>query len=203
MTTTINRNDKRREQTRQKLVNAATELFISKGYSETTVDEICALADVAKVTFYYHFQSKDDIVLDIKTAAARNVFFPVVQLLESNAPALHLLKVLFDGIACWTEVNWRLLQVFLGQKFQHVATNGSCTDDNPDSLLNLLIRIVEHGKRTGEFKQSVATTETASLIALTVLNQQLLWLNNERKGSLSENFERCAEFVLHGIATRD
>jgi TetR/AcrR family transcriptional repressor of nem operon len=44
---------------RQKLLAAALALVREKGYSSTSVDELCAHAGVTKGAFFHHFQSKD------------------------------------------------------------------------------------------------------------------------------------------------
>jgi TetR/AcrR family transcriptional regulator, cholesterol catabolism regulator len=49
---------RRREDTRQRLYEAAIELIAERGYSATTVDEIAERAGVAKGTVYYNFPSK-------------------------------------------------------------------------------------------------------------------------------------------------
>jgi TetR/AcrR family transcriptional regulator, transcriptional repressor for nem operon len=43
---------------RQKLLNAALSLIREKGYSSTSVDELCAHAGVTKGAFFHHFKSK-------------------------------------------------------------------------------------------------------------------------------------------------
>ncbi|MFD4562617.1 TetR family transcriptional regulator, partial [Streptomyces sp. NPDC058469] len=43
---------------RRELAAAAMELFATKGYEATTVDEIAAAAGVARRTFFRHFRSK-------------------------------------------------------------------------------------------------------------------------------------------------
>jgi AcrR family transcriptional regulator len=49
---------RRREDTRQKLYEAAVELIAEQGFSATTVDDIALRAKVAKGTVYYNFKSK-------------------------------------------------------------------------------------------------------------------------------------------------
>ncbi len=44
---------------RSKLLDAALSVIRTKGYSATTVDELCAAAGVTKGAFFHHFRSKD------------------------------------------------------------------------------------------------------------------------------------------------
>ncbi|TAL89074.1 MAG: TetR/AcrR family transcriptional regulator [Candidimonas sp.] len=46
-----------------KLVDAALNVIRLKGYSATTVDDICHSAGVTKGSFFHHFKTKDDLAL--------------------------------------------------------------------------------------------------------------------------------------------
>jgi len=48
--------------TKMLILSSARTLFAEKGYDNTPVEEICALAGIAKGTFFYHFESKQAIV---------------------------------------------------------------------------------------------------------------------------------------------
>lgn len=48
---------------RERLVEAATELFYAEGVRAVSVDKVIDRAGTTKVTFYRHFKSKDDLVL--------------------------------------------------------------------------------------------------------------------------------------------
>lgn len=49
---------------RDRLVEAATELFYAQGLRAVSVDKVIDRAGTTKVTFYRHFKSKDDLVVD-------------------------------------------------------------------------------------------------------------------------------------------
>lgn len=53
------------EHTRNRLLRAAVQVFNKKGYSAASVREIVELANVAKPALYYHFGSKEGILLAI------------------------------------------------------------------------------------------------------------------------------------------
>ncbi len=50
-------------QSRLKLLEAATDVVRTKGYAATTVDDLCAAAGVTKGSFFHHFKSKEEMVL--------------------------------------------------------------------------------------------------------------------------------------------
>ncbi|NNG20136.1 TetR/AcrR family transcriptional regulator [Naumannella sp. ID2617S] len=52
----------RRTETREAVLNAATELFAAQGVSATSVDEIAARAGTAKGSVFYNFGSKNGVV---------------------------------------------------------------------------------------------------------------------------------------------
>jgi TetR/AcrR family transcriptional repressor of nem operon len=46
---------------REALISAAVELMLLKGYSATTVDEVCASAGTTKGNFFHYFRSKEEL----------------------------------------------------------------------------------------------------------------------------------------------
>lgn len=54
-----------KEMTRRLLLSTALELFETKGYAATTVDEIAAAAGTTRVTFYAYFPSRGDLMKEL------------------------------------------------------------------------------------------------------------------------------------------
>ena len=55
---------RKRLATRQSISNAATLLFVARGFDNVTVDEIAAAADVGRMTVFNHFPRKEDMFFD-------------------------------------------------------------------------------------------------------------------------------------------
>jgi AcrR family transcriptional regulator len=58
-------NLERRTQTKATIMQSATTSFACNGYEATGVAEICAGAGVSKGAFYYHFESKEAVLLEL------------------------------------------------------------------------------------------------------------------------------------------
>jgi AcrR family transcriptional regulator len=58
------RRSRKRLATRQGISNAATRLFLERGFDQVTVDEIAEAADVGRMTVFNHFPRKEDLFFD-------------------------------------------------------------------------------------------------------------------------------------------
>lgn len=92
-------------QTRDKILQTAFGLFLEKGYDHTPVQSIIDAVGIAKGTFYHHFQSKEEMLVDlVKTQSQRVVdaIEPVVSDPDLNAIE-KLLAASRAGLAQKTE----------------------------------------------------------------------------------------------------
>ncbi len=53
------------EQTRKHILATAKELFVQKGYSATSIDDIRVKSGMSKGSIYYHFKSKESLFLKL------------------------------------------------------------------------------------------------------------------------------------------
>jgi len=64
LSTPSDRRSRKRLAMRLVISNAATRLFIKRGFDHVTVDEIAAAADVGRMTVFNHFPCKEDMFFD-------------------------------------------------------------------------------------------------------------------------------------------
>jgi AcrR family transcriptional regulator len=80
--------ERRKQSTRQAVEEAALTLYLEQGIHETTIDELCARADVSRRTFFRYFRSKEDVLLarlcvDIRTVEDAFLHAPAAEPLEA------------------------------------------------------------------------------------------------------------------------
>ncbi len=61
----LGRRERRKLETRARIVGAAADLFIEKGFAATKVADICARVDIAQKTFFNYFPSKQHLLTEI------------------------------------------------------------------------------------------------------------------------------------------
>ncbi|MFI7401890.1 TetR/AcrR family transcriptional regulator [Streptomyces sp. NPDC049541] len=68
----------RRGDTRQRIQDVALELFAEQGYEKTSLREIAERLEVTKAALYYHFKTKEEILVSIFDDLSQ----PIVELIE-------------------------------------------------------------------------------------------------------------------------
>jgi len=88
------RHARRTKATRLKLLNAARQIFVEKGFDAATIDDITERADVGKGTFYYYFSDKQDIIADL----INGVIHELIGTIEKRCKGRRDLHTLLDTI---------------------------------------------------------------------------------------------------------
>ncbi|MFJ9248990.1 TetR/AcrR family transcriptional regulator [Streptomyces sp. NPDC101776] len=78
----------RRGDTRQRIQDVALELFAEQGYEKTSLREIAEHLDVTKAALYYHFKTKEEILVSIFEDLTR----PIEDLIEWGRDQPHTLE---------------------------------------------------------------------------------------------------------------
>jgi AcrR family transcriptional regulator len=59
------RKEREKKQRAQSILDAATKVFLSKGYSRTTMDDIALEAEITKPTIYQYFETKEQLYFSL------------------------------------------------------------------------------------------------------------------------------------------
>lgn len=80
----IGRREKRKQETRARIEDAAYVLFKDRGIEETSIEQICVEADVARRTFYGHFPNKHALLGGLGISRLYNQSEPMLRELMAN-----------------------------------------------------------------------------------------------------------------------
>ncbi|PSK51031.1 HTH-type transcriptional regulator AcrR [Streptomyces sp. 111WW2] len=90
---------RRRGDTRQRIQDVALGLFAEQGYEKTSLREIAESLDVTKAALYYHFKTKEEILVSIFEDLSR----PLEDLIEWGREQPHTLETKQEIIRRYSE----------------------------------------------------------------------------------------------------
>ncbi|MDX2015787.1 MAG: TetR/AcrR family transcriptional regulator [Myxococcaceae bacterium] len=95
--------DLQREQSRERLFHAALEIFRRDGFRAARVDDITLVAGLSRTSFYFHFPTKEDVLVELNRRLEEPVLAAVLALDETTAVP-RLLELIAKGVAVqWQE----------------------------------------------------------------------------------------------------
>ncbi|WP_428389426.1 TetR/AcrR family transcriptional regulator [Mucisphaera sp.] len=179
---------------RDHILETAQKLFANQGYQRTSVDQIIAAAEVAKMTVYNHFPTKADLV----TAVVRRRDQALIEYLTTKAAAADTprekLLALFDALEAFVKTNPSEGCTFLNviaeyasadeeprqaaanhkaschKYIQHLATQARAADPQAlaDQLMLLIDGALSNARRLNNHKPSATAKQAAAIL----INQQ-------------------------------
>jgi len=87
---------------RNEILDVVQGLFYTKGYEQTTIQDILNASQISKGAFYHYFNSKQDLLealVNRTTAAALDVIRPIVD--DPDLPAMEKFSLIFNTAAAW------------------------------------------------------------------------------------------------------
>jgi AcrR family transcriptional regulator len=98
----------RRGDTRRRIQDVALELFAEHGYEKTSLREIAEHLDVTKAALYYHFKTKEDILISI----ADDLATPVDELIAWAQSQPRTLATRQEMLRRYSEALWGAAPLF-------------------------------------------------------------------------------------------
>jgi AcrR family transcriptional regulator len=87
---------------RQRLLDAAADLFYRQGINAVGVDRISKQAGVSKRTLYQQFGSKDQLVAESLAAFGPSIIETYIRASDQSGPPRELILAVFDGLGSWS-----------------------------------------------------------------------------------------------------
>jgi AcrR family transcriptional regulator len=93
------RRERRKQELRDRILEAAGELFSEQGFREARVADICDRADVAQKTFFNHFPSKLDVLREIAHAGVEQLMFEIEDIRKADLGTRDRIFRFFDMVS--------------------------------------------------------------------------------------------------------
>ena len=185
---------------KNQILNAALKVFVVKGYSKTTMDDIVSASKLSKGALYHYYKSKKDLFLDL-IDFWESFYFPNIfdKKYKNKTASGKLREIVKDIVLTFKKKKY----VFLAElEIWSLSNHDEAVRDRTKKLYANLIKlfsdIIKDGIEKGEFKQ--LNVNIAALSIMTSL-QGVIWFSIFEKSDLSaeDYLKEVMEFIIHGF----
>jgi AcrR family transcriptional regulator len=161
-TAAVTRSERRRQETADRIAEAAARLFGERGFAATTVSDICERADVARQTFFNHFASKQELVEEL--ARRGHDFF--LETLETarregrntGERIARLFALVHEASAAMGPMHQDLVSEVMR------AIHGQSDPVRMDQLHRALVKLLRAGRAQGDVSRRHPIEDQATLV---------------------------------------
>lgn len=193
----LSRRERKKQETRLRLMKAALQLFREHGYDATTVEQIAEVADVAKGTFFNYFETKEAILPAL--AEWRLQQLEETLLPEQGVPESPVARLKFA--LCLVAEDPLTDPMLARRLFAAVMQQRGGQDNCPGrALLNLLAEQVRQAQLGEEIRSDVDPVYVGGMIRALFFQHLMMWHHGYRPTPLSELLDTAVDLLLDGIA---
>jgi len=154
------RREKRKQEIRTRIEDAAYELFKRQGLEDTSIEQICVEADVARRTFYGHFPNKHALLGGLGISRLYDQSEPMLRLLMENQQTTRgRLEAMIDYIesnfATYQEIDRQLILIAPSTFADNTEKQREIGNSASASFTRLITAGIELGDVQTEFSPEI------------------------------------------------
>jgi AcrR family transcriptional regulator len=155
----------RRLNTRAKLFESAVSLIGAQGLHATTIDQIVALAGVAKGTVYYHFKSKDEMFQALLIEGLEQLGGTLRDQVSGETAQKEALAGIVHAELEYIRRYDAFARLVMSQLWQaHSLWSAEAIRVMQDEIFAVIRGVLDAGQQKGEFRADLNTTIAAPVI---------------------------------------
>lgn len=174
--------------TRQRLIDFGVQLFVEKGYLETTPQDIATAAGVTTGAFYYHFASKEDLAEAVIDQGWPKVAAALAAYMDTPGSGIeNVISAVFAVVEIINRDSLQWIGFHLNMAIGHLSPQARRAYRERVEAFSLL---VPGAFRDSEIRDGISRTEAGELLWIALTGAQLMSDALEEKGAAL--FDRLA-----------
>jgi len=201
----VGRRDRNKREKRNRIVEAARELFSSKGFEATTTAEIAARADVAAGTLFLYVASKEDLLVLVFREEMDRVADEAFATLPAGLSLLDELLHVYGALIALHARDPGLARVFVKELMFVGDANRPSVEAFVDGLVDRSAERIERAQRAGAFQPGApahAIAENCFRLYIAMLQRWLGLGGQVASGEHIARLRAALELQLRGFEIR-
>ena len=130
---------------KEKILEAAREVFFIKSFYEATMDDIAQLSGIKKPTIYYYFPSKIDLASQLLEVNVKNIFVKISEIISTTNNIKQRIKMIVDFYINLLEENSKTFIIM-----QRIGYDFMQKEDSKKKINELFEKLRKKQKKAGD-----------------------------------------------------
>lgn len=181
-----------------KLKEGSILLFEEKGFSETSVQDIAEAAGVTKGTFYYYFQSKEQLLMDIHSDYIGDLLERQESILQLRTSSREKITGIIGLLIGDIQQHGPSGRVFFREMRHLKRDNAEAVKGKREQFRLNIEELLRKGVASGEFRPQIQP-DMAAFAILGATNWSYQWFNPAGSIPAGELAGIFSDMILNGI----
>jgi AcrR family transcriptional regulator len=186
---------------RERVLDAAVELFAQQGYDGTSVSQVITRAGVAKGGFYHHFASKEALLYEVYGDLIGRQLDGMDEILQRQLSPAATLRALIADLVITTAASARPALVFWREMNRLGDERTAQYRRARRRYHDTVRRLVRDAQTTGKFAP-VASADTVTFTIFGFVNELPLWYKPTGRKRPAQLADELADLVLAALEPR-
>lgn len=196
--TPLNRRQRKKQETKQRIIKIAMYLFKSKGYDSTTMEEIAEEVDISKGTLYNYFPFKESIISEYWQKSVWELKFHLLQMIQVLPDTKsRLLKTFHKAALELFKSKQDIYKIYLSYWFKNL-NNPTLNNKLESGFEDVFTMIVKLGQHSGEIRKDITIEYLVKYLEVTFLTACMNWLADPKLFPLEKNLDITATLFVDG-----
>ncbi|MFE4977131.1 TetR/AcrR family transcriptional regulator [Kitasatospora sp. NPDC056651] len=187
------RRERRKRETRDRILAAAVDLIAERGYEATTYDLVAEHADLGRQTVFNHFPRKDDLAC-AWVQDRRDRLDALAADKTADGPPLRRLRAVFEAMADFDDRERAVARELYAAG---VLVRGFLPGAPPPPALAALLALA---RDAGELDAGLDPAPAAEILFDTYIGTLQRWLESDGAFPLAQALNAKADLVVRGFA---
>ncbi len=130
---------------KEKILEAAREIFFKKSFYEATMDDIAQLSGIKKPTIYYYFPSKIDLASQLLEVNVKKIFVKISEIISTTSSIKQRIKMIVDFYVNLLEENSKTFIIM-----QRIGYDFMQKEDSKKKINELFEKLRKKQKEAGD-----------------------------------------------------
>lgn len=189
-----------KKDTRLAIIQSAVEIFANKGYEKATVDEIAAMAKIAKGTIFYNFKSKEEIFFAIIEQGTQDFVDLIHERTYRGKTANEKMTIAYDTAFEFFSKYNHFCTILISELWR-IRTRWNVEPTNVlDRFKQCIESIFIDGQKSGEFRKDIETKDIGLIIFFLAAVSSLSRAVSSDPNIEQHIFDRSRLILMKGIS---